>query len=65
MLIKNCNAFDFTRKKIFKTLTRNNLGGGGPFKVEALCICTLCSKTTTDYLYLQVVKLVVTGGSLT
>jgi len=28
MLMKNCNVFDFTHKQIFKTLTRDNLGGG-------------------------------------
>jgi len=28
MLMKNCDAFDFTHKQIFKTLTRNSLGGG-------------------------------------
>jgi len=28
MLVKNCNAFDFTHKQLFKTLTRDNLGGG-------------------------------------
>jgi len=27
MLIKNFNAFDFTHKQKFKTLTRDNLGG--------------------------------------
>jgi len=32
MLMKNCNAFDFKHKQIFKTLTRENLDGG-PFKV--------------------------------
>jgi len=42
MLMKNCNAFDFTHKQIFKTLMRDNLGGG-PFKVGGLCICTLCT----------------------
>jgi len=29
MLIKNCNAFDLTNKQRFRTLTRDNLGGGG------------------------------------
>jgi len=43
MLMKNCNAFDFTHNQIFKTLTRDNLGGGGPLKWGALCICTLCT----------------------
>jgi len=28
MLMKNCDAFDFTHRKIFKTFTRDNLGGG-------------------------------------
>jgi len=35
MLMKICNAFDFTNKQIFKTLTRDNLGGGGPLKWES------------------------------
>jgi len=43
MLMKNCNAFDLTRRQILKTLARDNLGGGA-FKVwGALCICTLCT----------------------
>jgi len=29
MLIKNCNAFDFTHRQIFKALTCDNLGGEG------------------------------------
>jgi len=33
MLMENCNAFDFTHEQIFKTLTRDNLGGRA-FKVE-------------------------------
>jgi len=33
---------DFTHKQIFKTLTRDNLGGG-TLKWGALCICTLCT----------------------
>jgi len=28
MLRKNCNAFNFTQKRRFKTLTRDNLDGG-------------------------------------
>jgi len=40
MLMKNYNAFDFTHRQIFKTLTRDNLSGGGALKVGALCICT-------------------------
>jgi len=28
MLMKNCNAFDFTHKRRFKTDTRDNLEGG-------------------------------------
>jgi len=32
MLMKNSNAFDFTKKQIFKTLTRDNLGGEAPLK---------------------------------
>jgi len=42
MLMKNCNAFDFTHKQIFKTLTRDNLGRGALLKCGrgALCICT-------------------------
>jgi len=32
MLMKTCNDFVFTHKQIFKTLTRDNLGGG-PFKM--------------------------------
>jgi len=27
MLMKNCNAFDFTHKQIFKTFMHDNLGG--------------------------------------
>jgi len=27
MLMKNCNAFDFTHRQTFKTLTHDNLGG--------------------------------------
>jgi len=34
MLMKNCNAFDFTHKQIFKTLTHDNNLGGGSFKVR-------------------------------
>jgi len=33
MLKKNCNAYDFAHRQIFKTLTRDNLGGGEGFKV--------------------------------
>jgi len=32
MLMKNCNAFDFTHRQIFKTLERYSLGGESPFK---------------------------------
>jgi len=28
MLMKHCNAFDFTHKQIFKTITCDNLAGG-------------------------------------
>jgi len=43
MLMKNCNAFDFTHKKISKTLMRDNLGGGplkwrGPVHLHTLHI---------------------------
>jgi len=47
MLMKNCNAFDFTHKQIFKTLMRDNLdwspfkvGGGGPGHLHTLPVCT-------------------------
>jgi len=40
MIMKNYNAFDFTHKQIFKTLMRDNLGGGTPLKWGALCIST-------------------------
>jgi len=40
MLMKNCNAFDFTHKQIFKTLTCDNLGGD-PFKVGPVHLHTL------------------------
>jgi len=49
--MKNCNAFDFTHKQIFKTLTRDNLGGaplkwgGGPVHLHTLHI----PKATTDF----------------
>jgi len=51
MLMKNCDAFDFTHKQIFKTLTRDNLGGG-PVHLHTLHIlkatteirCKLCHK---------------------
>jgi len=43
MLMKTCNAFDFTNKQMFKTLTRDNLGGvsfkvGGPVHLHTLHI---------------------------
>jgi len=43
MLMKNCNAFDFTHKQIFKTFMRDNLGGGlfkvgGPVHLHTLHI---------------------------
>jgi len=49
MLTKNCNAFDFTHKQIFKTLTCDNLSGrafkvGGPVHLHTLHI----SKATTE-----------------
>jgi len=53
MLMKNRNTFDFKRKKRFKTLTHNNLGGGPLsllIRIGGLCICTLCThipKATT------------------
>jgi len=57
MLMKNCNAFDFAHKQIFKNLMRNNLGGGAPFKVGGpVHLHTLhISKATTAHEYLNLV----------
>jgi len=41
--MKNCNAFNFTHRQIFKTLTRDYLGGGPLKGGGGLCICTLCT----------------------
>jgi len=50
MLMKNCNAFDFTHKQVFKTFTCENLGEvgsslkWGPVQLHTLHI----PKATTD-----------------
>jgi len=45
MLMKNCNAFEFSHKQLLKTLMRDSLGGGSLKWGEGagLCICTLCT----------------------
>jgi len=59
MLMKNCNTFDFTQKQIFKTLTRDKLGGGplqrdksvgGPVHLHTLHI----PKATTGNIMLNI-----------
>jgi len=47
MFMKNCNAFDFTHKQIFETLTHDNLGGG-PVHLHTLHIPK--ATTAADYL---------------
>jgi len=54
MLMKNCNAFDFTHKQlpVFKTLMRNNLGGR-PFKVGGPVHLHIPKATTHHWLMIE------------
>jgi len=47
MLMKNCNAFDFTHKQIFKSLMRDNLGG----RPCAFARFAHISKATTGFVF--------------